>query len=367
MGDQGGGGGGGGAYSKKDSVSVTASNSYTINVGGIAGDSYFIDTSTALAKGGATASGVTGGSGGASGSGVGDTKFSGGNGVTGRTFVQGGGGGGGGSSAGSSSNGTNASGSSGGTAPTGGGNGGTGALPGEGSSAAVNGTAPGGAGGGGDIDGSAIASGATGRIILTYTVIENSAPSISSSPSDGGSSSSVPTYPGTTIVFSAVAADANSDNYYLAICKTDSITASTSAAPTCGGGEWCISSATDSGMTASCSLAIESQSVSSGSNAWYAFVCDNKASSLCSSSSQGSGNNGSPLYVGIFGSGGGGNNYISIESVPAASGSSVTSGNAPVVEYDLVKELTEQIISLMLKIIESLQSKIMALKLQKGL
>ena len=113
----GGAGGGGGAYSKKLSISVTPGNYYTVNVGsggtGTAGadgsdggDSWFIDSSTVLAKGGKagtnSSTGVdigVGGAGGLASGGIGDTKFSGGsggNGSHGSGFTTGGSGGGGG-------------------------------------------------------------------------------------------------------------------------------------------------------------------------------------------------------------------------------------------------------------------------------
>ncbi len=59
----GGGGGGGGGYSKKANIGVTAGNSYTVVVGAGStsgtspgGDSYFINTSTVLARGGGSVS-----------------------------------------------------------------------------------------------------------------------------------------------------------------------------------------------------------------------------------------------------------------------------------------------------------------------
>lgn len=80
-------GGGGGAYSKKLSIAVTPGNSYTVVVGsggaagvgnnsqgGTGGDTYFIDISTVLAKGGVgggPAGALAGGTGGLSASGVG--------------------------------------------------------------------------------------------------------------------------------------------------------------------------------------------------------------------------------------------------------------------------------------------------------
>jgi parallel beta-helix repeat protein len=109
-----GGGGGGGAYSKKANIPVTPGNSYSYVVGAGStsespgGDSYFIDTSTVLAKGGYSVlnNSSNGANGGLAASGVGDTRYSGGNGAGGSSSNNRGGGGG--SSAGTDANGTNA-------------------------------------------------------------------------------------------------------------------------------------------------------------------------------------------------------------------------------------------------------------------
>jgi len=147
-----GGGGGGGAYSLKSDIVVTPGNSYTVVVGAGSswgstpgGDSYFIDTSTVMAKGGNSVPNntTTGASGGVAASGVGDTCYSGGNGANG---VAGSYGGGGGSSAGTGQDGNNGSGSTGGAAPTDGGAGGTGRSGSQGNG--NPGSAPGGGGGG---------------------------------------------------------------------------------------------------------------------------------------------------------------------------------------------------------------------------
>lgn len=182
-----GGGGGGGAYSKKTSIAVTPGNNYTVTVGtggtggtgdpvdngDAGGDSWFNSTGTVLAKGGG--GGVHGlngggaGSGGSSASGVGDTKFSGGNGAPkfGSGSQPGGGGGGG---AGDANNGGNASSGTGGTGGSaGGGNGGSGAAGAVGGSGSVKG----GAGAGGGNTGSSIGvnggNGARGEVIVTWT------------------------------------------------------------------------------------------------------------------------------------------------------------------------------------------------------
>jgi hypothetical protein len=188
--NDGGGGGGGGAYAKKTNISVTPGNGYTVVVGaggtGVAssagnpgGDSYFIDSSTVMAKGGSggnpnvgsggSGTGGSGGSGGSAASSVGDTTYSGGNGRAGTNSATGAGGGGG-SAAGTGSNGTNA-----GTAPTGatavigGGPGGYGTA----TSGVTDGKAPDigpGGGGGGAAEGAAVkgGDGYAGRVRITY-------------------------------------------------------------------------------------------------------------------------------------------------------------------------------------------------------
>ena len=163
-----GGGGGGGAFSGKSGLSVTPGNSYTVTVGdggvGSTGanatngeDSWFSTSGTILAKGGIKGSdgGQTdgNGSGGQSSAGVGDTKYSGGNGVAG----QGGGG------AGTTANGANPTGGS-----VGGGNGGAIGTTGNNGSA---GNVKGGGGGGGGLGTTTGGKGARGEVQITYTAV----------------------------------------------------------------------------------------------------------------------------------------------------------------------------------------------------
>lgn len=170
------GGGGGGGYTIKTSQAVTPGQSYTINVGtggasGVpGGDTYFIDNTTVLAKGGNSGSASTaGGSNSNVVNGVGDTKYAGGTGGNSTGLTLGGGGGGAAGSSGAGGNGTAASGGgAGGTGTSPGGNGGN--CGGGAGVAGNNGTAPGGAGGGGGSSSASGGSGADGRVILTYTV-----------------------------------------------------------------------------------------------------------------------------------------------------------------------------------------------------
>jgi len=200
----GGGGGGGGAYSKVLGIAVIPGNAYTVTVGaggagvvagtgGAGGDSYFINTATVMAKGGAGGAPSTGtppaaAAGGAAGAGVGTTKFSGGNGGQGRNNSTGRGGAGG-SSAGTAANGTSGptpwSTATAAAAPAGGGIGGNG-----GNANGQNGFAPAsgnGGGGGGSAEGTnrVGGAGAGGKVAISYataptapTVTTNAATSV---------------------------------------------------------------------------------------------------------------------------------------------------------------------------------------------
>lgn len=133
--------------------------------------------------------------------------------------------------------------------------------------------------------------------VTTSVTVGNSAPTFTVNPAESAASDgSTPTNVGSNVTFTATGTDSNSENYYLAICKTNSVTATNGGAPTCGGGNWCISSATSSAAQASCNYTTLQGDAES--NDWYAFVCDGNASAAaCSSSNQGSGGSGSPFKV----------------------------------------------------------------------
>jgi hypothetical protein len=174
----GGGGGGGGANAQKI-ITVIPENTYTVTVGtgstttSSGGDSWFNTNATILAKGGNSAAdnSTTGANGGASGTSIGTTVYSGGNGCNGGLILITPFSGGGGSSAGTGSNGATATNSNGATAPTGGGNGGDGGtINGDGTS----GSTPGGGGGGGNRLLGATkngGSGANGRVVLSWVLL----------------------------------------------------------------------------------------------------------------------------------------------------------------------------------------------------
>jgi hypothetical protein len=132
--------------------------------------------------------------------------------------------------------------------------------------------------------------------VATSVIVGNSAPAFTVQPFEVTASYvASPTNVGTTVTFQATGTDGNGENYYLAICKTNAITANNNAVPTCTGGNWCISGSTTSGSSTTCGYG--TLQATAESNTWYAFVCDYSPSSVCSAMSQGAGNNGSPFEV----------------------------------------------------------------------
>jgi len=130
--------------------------------------------------------------------------------------------------------------------------------------------------------------------IPTTLSITNSSPVFTVVPSDGGSNNGSGTS-GTTgnptdvdadVTLTATAKDLNGDQYYLALCKTDAITAGDNNVPTCTGGSWAISAATNSDAQATVTYTALVADVES--NDWYAFVCDKVVGGgVCSASNRG--------------------------------------------------------------------------------
>jgi len=131
----------------------------------------------------------------------------------------------------------------------------------------------------------------------TQVLVDNDPPSFTVIPyEDPASISTSPTNVGSTVTFRATADDGESHQYYLAVCQTNAVTAGDDGPPTCTGGEWCISSATNDAVAASCNYQV--QSGDSESEDWYAFACDKVADNAeCSAVSTGSGDSGSPFNV----------------------------------------------------------------------
>ena len=130
----------------------------------------------------------------------------------------------------------------------------------------------------------------------TEVTVSGNTPVFTAGPAENpASDGTTPTNVGANVTFEATASDADFDNYFLAICKTDSVTPGGPGAPTCGGGNWCISTSTADDAQASCTYA--AQSGDAESQAWFAFVCDAVSGQQCSASSQGTGASGSPFKV----------------------------------------------------------------------
>lgn len=134
--------------------------------------------------------------------------------------------------------------------------------------------------------------------VTTSVTVGNSAPAFSVAPAESVASTvTSPTNVGSSVTFTATGTDGNSENYYLAICSTDAVTAVNGGAPTCNVATWCVSSSTASGVQATCSYTTLVGNAET--NAWYAFICDGNASSASCTAvgNQGTGDSGSPFEV----------------------------------------------------------------------
>lgn len=123
---------------------------------------------------------------------------------------------------------------------------------------------------------------------LTMGGVDNDPPSFTTQPSDGGSSTTTPTNYGEDVVFTSTASDPDGDNYYMAVCQTDDITAGNGGSPSCDYGSWCVSDIASSSDQATCTTTANIENWESRD--WYAFVCDHHSGvgiAQCSLSSQG--------------------------------------------------------------------------------
>ncbi|MBU1017613.1 hypothetical protein KKA33_01135, partial [Patescibacteria group bacterium] len=110
------------------------------------------------------------------------------------------------------------------------------------------------------------------------------------------STSTSPTDAGDDVTIKATANVEGSSQWYLAVCKTNAVTAGDDTAPTCDGGAWDVSDATTDQTEATATYTTSSSD--SESNVWYAFACDKvSGGGTCSSVNQGSGDSGSPFAV----------------------------------------------------------------------
>lgn len=115
-----------------------------------------------------------------------------------------------------------------------------------------------------------------------------------------GSSTTTPTNAGDVVSWTAVATDANSEDFYLLVCSTNATpTANSGTSPSCGSGaiKWAVSATTTSGTQAT--AATTTLTSWSEINNWYAYVCDGNAGTpRCNSlAKQGTGTTSSPFEV----------------------------------------------------------------------
>ena len=123
----------------------------------------------------------------------------------------------------------------------------------------------------------------------TTVTVMNAAPEWAVYPAEVPiSTSTSPINVGYSISFTGTANDLESDNYYLAICSSSSIIASTTGGPpTCVDNALCISATTTAGAQATCEY---NSVIDPGAEIqeWYAFACDDHATEGdCSAVSQG--------------------------------------------------------------------------------
>jgi hypothetical protein len=132
----------------------------------------------------------------------------------------------------------------------------------------------------------------------TQVTVRNAPPQFTGDAAENPiSSSTSPRNNGSSIGFTAQAHDPEGNSFYLIICSSNAVTASsTGGAPTCGAITRCTSTITANDGTANCTYSGINNAAES--EAWYAFVCDNHtAEGDCSAANQGSGDSGSPFYI----------------------------------------------------------------------
>ena len=134
----------------------------------------------------------------------------------------------------------------------------------------------------------------------TTVKVRNAPPAITTPPAESPSSTTTsPVNVGSAISFTVTANDPENNSYYLIVCSSDSVTASsTGGAPTCGALELCVSGITPDTNQAACTYENVLDPPGEIRN-WWAFVCDNHATEgECSETDkQGSGDSGSPFYI----------------------------------------------------------------------
>ena len=139
----------------------------------------------------------------------------------------------------------------------------------------------------------------------TTVEVQNAPPSMVGHPEEVPASTSVsPINIGNTLTITVDATDGENNSYYLIICSSDSIVASTTdhTSHACTDTTFGSSTLTESGVVATTTFTVADPAPSAETDEWYAFVCDNHTTQAdCSNSSQGaspgSGDNSSPFYI----------------------------------------------------------------------
>ena len=139
----------------------------------------------------------------------------------------------------------------------------------------------------------------------TTVEVQNAPPTITVDPAEvPASTSTSPINIGDTLTITVTATDGESNSYYLIICSSDSIIASTTdhTSHTCTDTTFGSSTLTATGDVATTTFTVADPVPSAETDAWYAFVCDSHTTqSDCSNSSQGSspgsGDDSSPFYI----------------------------------------------------------------------
>jgi len=135
---------------------------------------------------------------------------------------------------------------------------------------------------------------------MTITYALNNWPTFTAGPSDNGSTSTAAIDVDTNVTFLATSTDTDGNDWKLIVCSTSSAPTASTSTPTCAGGAgnlWCVSSSWASSTVGS-SCTYSATTSNAEANNWWAFACDNyQYNPLCSTSSQGTGANGSPFSV----------------------------------------------------------------------
>lgn len=122
---------------------------------------------------------------------------------------------------------------------------------------------------------------ATSTATTTVTVLNQPPQWTESAREFWASATSTPTNSGSTTVWTAIATDSNSEDYYLLICMSSSTpTPTQDGAPVCGGGgtdQWAVSASTVSGARATVSTT--TNEAWAEKNDWYAYICDKNSGS----------------------------------------------------------------------------------------